>query len=63
MVLEHREKKKDWSYVNQWYLLIPLIFLLIMFVAPLLYMAYMSFFRFNGVGQMFLTSSQMVKST
>ena len=51
MVLEHQEKKKDWSYVNLWYLLIPLIFLLIMFVAPLLYMVYMSLFEFNGVGK------------
>lgn len=47
----HQEKNKDWSYVNRWYLVIPLIFLLVMFVAPLLYMAYISFFEFNGVGR------------
>ena len=46
-----RDLSKDWSYVNGWYLVIPLIFLVIFFVAPLCYMAYISFFEFNGVGK------------
>lgn len=45
------KKRESWSYVNKWYLLVPLLFLLLVFVAPLLKMFYMSFFRFQGVGQ------------
>lgn len=44
-------KREKWSYVNKWYLMIPLVYLLIVFVAPLLKMLYMSFFEFQGVGQ------------
>ncbi len=39
------------SYVNIWYLLIPLILVLLLFGAPLVKMIYMSFFEFQGVGK------------
>lgn len=45
------KKRESWSYVNKWYLIIPLIYLLIIFIAPLLKMLYMSCFQFQGVGQ------------
>lgn len=46
------EKEKDtWSYVNIWYLLIPLLFIALFFVFPLFKMVYMSFFQFAGVNQ------------
>lgn len=45
------KKRESWSYVNKWYLIIPLIYLVIVFIAPLLKMLYMSLFQFQGVGQ------------
>lgn len=45
------KKRENWSYVNKWYIIIPLIFLTIVFLAPLIKMFYMSFFEFQGVGQ------------
>lgn len=45
------KKRESWSYVNKWYLIVPLLYLSIVFVAPLLKMLYMSCFEFQGVGQ------------
>lgn len=45
------KKRETWSYVNKWYLIVPLLYLLIVFIAPLLKMFYMSLFEFRGVGQ------------
>lgn len=50
-MLSRRKISEDWTYVNRWYLLIPFAFLAVLFIAPLLYMGYMSFFEFNGVGK------------
>mgnify|MGYP000348600823 CR=1 FL=1 len=50
-MLSRRKSSEDWTYVNRWYLLIPFAFLAVLFIAPLLYMGYMSFFEFNGVGK------------
>lgn len=44
-------EKDTWSYVNIWYLLIPLGYICFFFVAPLLQMMYTSFFEFQGVGK------------
>ncbi len=43
-------EKDTWSYVNIWYLLIPLAYICFVFVIPLLRMIYMSFFEFQRVG-------------
>ncbi len=45
------KKRETWSYVNKWYIIVPLLYLAIVFLAPLLKMLYMSFFEFQGVGQ------------
>lgn len=46
------EREKDtWSYINIWYLIIPLAYLCLFFVFPLLKMMSMSFFEFQGVGK------------
>lgn len=45
------KKRESWSYVNKWYIIIPLLYLSIVFLAPLLKMFYMSCFEFQGVGQ------------
>ena len=46
------DREKDtWSYVNKWYLIIPLAFLTFFFVAPLVKMFYLSLFQFNGVNK------------
>lgn len=42
--------KSSWKHINIWYLIIPLSFLFFIFIVPLLDMLYMSFFKFNGVG-------------
>lgn len=44
-------EKDTWSYINIWYLIIPLVYICVVFVAPLLQMMYLSFFKFQGVGQ------------
>lgn len=49
--MRNKEEKENWSYVNLWYVLIPFIFLLIVYIAPLCKMLYMSFFEFQGVGK------------
>lgn len=45
------KKRENWSYVNKWYIIVPLLYLSIVFIAPLLKMFYISCFRFQGVGQ------------
>ena len=50
-MFSRKQKAEEWSYVNRWYLIIPFVFLLVFFIAPLLYMGYKSFFEFNGVGE------------
>ena len=45
------KKRETWSYVNKWYIIVPLLYLAIVVLAPLLKMLYMSFFEFQGVGQ------------
>ena len=44
-------REESWTYVNQWYLIIPLAILIALYIAPLCRMLYMSFFEFNGVGK------------
>lgn len=46
-----KREKDTWSYVNIWYLLIPLCYVVLVFVIPLLKMMYMSVFEFQGVGK------------
>ena len=46
-----KTEKDTWTYVNIWYLLIPLIFIVVFFVFPLLKTLYMSFFEFVGVNK------------
>lgn len=46
------DREKDtWSYVNIWYLIIPLAFIVLFFVAPLVKMFYLSLFEFQGVNK------------
>ena len=45
------KERETWSYVNQWYLVIPLIYIVVFFCAPLIYMFRMSLFDFQGVGK------------
>lgn len=44
-------EKDTWSYVNKWYLLIPLAYMILSFCAPLVQMFRMSLYEFKGVGQ------------
>ena len=44
-------QEDNWTYINKWYLIIPLAVLLLLYVAPLCRMLYMSLFQFNGVGK------------
>ncbi|HWR60362.1 MAG TPA: ABC transporter permease [Clostridia bacterium] len=44
-------EKDTWSYVNLWYLIIPLAFIVLFFVAPLVKMFYLSLFEFQGVNK------------
>jgi len=44
-------EKDTWSYVNIWYLIIPLVFIVLFFVAPLVKMFYLSLFEFQGVNK------------
>lgn len=44
-------EKENWSYINVWYLIIPLVYIVLIFVIPLLRMMYMSFFEFHGVAK------------
>ncbi|MGE4276760.1 MAG: ABC transporter permease [Lawsonibacter sp.] len=44
-------EKDTWSYINIWYLLIPLAYVGVFFVIPLLKMIYMSLFVFQGVAK------------
>lgn len=47
-----KRKQKDFrSYVNIWYVLIPFLYLVFVYIAPLVKMLYMSFFEFQGVGK------------
>lgn len=45
------KEKNTWSYVNKWYLILPLAYIVIFFVAPLIQMFRMSLYEFNGVGK------------
>lgn len=44
-------EKDTWSYVNKWYLIIPLAYMIFFFCAPLVQMFRMSLYEFKGVGQ------------
>ena len=44
-------EKDTWSYINIWYLIIPLAYVILFFVLPLAKMFYLSLFEFNGVNQ------------
>lgn len=44
-------EKDTWSYINIWYLIIPLAYVILFFVLPLIKMFYLSLFEFNGVNQ------------
>lgn len=44
-------EKDTWSYVNIWYLAIPLVYIAFFFVFPIIKMISMSFFEFQGVGR------------
>lgn len=46
-----RRDRETWSYVKKWYLLVPLGYLVLIFIAPLFQMFRMSFFEFQGVGK------------
>ena len=46
-----KREKDTWSYVNIWYLIIPLAYVTFLFVTPIFKMIYMSFFEFQGVGK------------
>lgn len=46
-----KQEKDTWSYINIWYLIIPLAYISLFFVFPLLKMMSMSFFEFQGVGK------------
>ena len=46
-----RREKDTWSYVNIWYLIIPLAYVTFLFLIPIFKMIYMSFFEFQGVGK------------
>ena len=46
-----RRERETWSYVKRWYLLVPLLYLVLIFVAPLFQMFRMSFYEFQGVGK------------
>lgn len=48
---KNKDSEAKWGYVNIWYLLIPLAVLMVVFIFPLCYMLYMSFFEFEGVGK------------
>ena len=49
--MKRKFPEDNWTYVNIWYLLIPLAVIIVLYVAPLCRMLYMSFFQFNGVGK------------
>ena len=46
-----KKEKDTWSYINIWYLIVPLAYIVLVFVIPLIRMMYMSLFEFQGVAK------------
>lgn len=46
-----KREKDTWSYINIWYLIVPLAYIVLVFVIPLIRMMYMSLFEFQGVAK------------
>lgn len=49
--MKQKKTRESWTYVNRWYIAVPLVFLAAVYIAPLCKMLYMSFFEFQGVGK------------
>jgi len=43
------QKKRNWSYVNKWYIIIPLLFLTIFFFIPLIKLFHLSIYDSNNL--------------
>ena len=46
-----KREKDTWTYVNIWYLIIPLVYIAFFFIFPMIKMISMSFYEFQGVGK------------